>query len=347
MKYKITCGLLSLCILFTGCEYVNKFLHKSTTAETASQRPIKVEVLAIESMEQVAGQEYAGTLEESVSTALSFSTPGTVMKVNVAEGDYIKKGTVIATLDNSSANNALDIAKADYKRAKDGYDRVKSVYSGGAVSEVKMVEIETALEKAQSAYNIALKGVEDCTLKAPVDGYVGNLEIKVGQNVLPGVTVMSLMDINNMYATIAVAEDKISQIRIGAKVMVEINTLGTKIQGVVEQKSIKANSVLHTYSVKIALQNKGDVKLMPGMLCRVKFLESMNGQVVLPPECVLLHLDNSKFVWVVDSGKAYMRDVEVGEYLSTGIVINSGLAFGDSVIVKGYQKVSTGREVNE
>ena len=333
---------MSFCLLtLAGCNNSKK------NSGSDNHKPIKVEVLAISSTEQIAGQEYAGTLEESGSTALSFSTPGTVMKVNVTEGAFIRKGTVIATLDNTSAKNALDIAKADYKRAKDGYDRVNAVYSGGAVSEVKMVEIETALEKAQSAYNIALKGVEDCTLKAPVDGYVGNLDIKVGQNVLPGVTVLSLMDINDMYATIAVAEDKISQIHIGDKVMVEINTLGIEVQGVVEQKSLKANSVLHTYSVKIALQNKGSVKLMPGMLCRVKFLESLNGQIVLPPECVLLHLDNSKFVWVVDSGKAYMRDVEVGDYLSNGVVINDGLEFGDSVIIKGYQKVSTGRQVNE
>ncbi|MCF0166130.1 MAG: efflux RND transporter periplasmic adaptor subunit [Bacteroidales bacterium] len=337
MKTHFSLIPLALCLL-CACG------SRSTDDASVSKTAIKVEVLQARLNSNAGVREYIGTLKEMEATSVSFLSPGTVKTINVSEGDFVRRGALIATIDSTQAANLYHGALASYRQALDGYDRLKKVHDGGAVSDVRWVEMETDLEKARSSYELSKKSLEDCSLTAPKDGFVGRVSLRTGENAVPGAEVVSLLDIDSLLASIMIPESDISSLEAGQRCDVEITAAGIRTAGRVSEKSLHANPTLHSYPVKVKIPNPGH-KLLPGMLCKVRVSDSGSEAFVIPAEAVLLNTDNSRFVWVVESGCAQRRKVSVGGFAPEGVIITGGLDEGDRIIVKGYQKVGTGDRV--
>ena len=103
----------------------------------------------------------------------------------------------------------------------------------------------------------------------------------------------------------------------------------------------------HTYDVRFTLLNpKGE--LLPGMVVNVATeADDTEAEVSVPIRCVQQSADGRQFVWLAKEGKASRQPVEVGEVQGDRIVILSGLAEGDNIIVEGYQKVSENSEIRD
>ena len=81
--------------------------------------------------------------------------------------------------------------------------------------------------------------------------------------------------------------------------------------------------------------------------CKPCFTKSAaSSKIIVPPQCIELDVDNSRFVWTVVNGKAHQQPVVTGEFEGDGIIILSGLNTGDQVIINGQQKVSEGMKVD-
>ena len=103
----------------------------------------------------------------------------------------------------------------------------------------------------------------------------------------------------------------------------------------------------HTYDVRFTLPNPGG-ELLPGMVVNVSTeADDTNTEVTVPVRSVQQTADGRQFVWLAKGGKATRQPVEVGEAQGDRIVVLSGLAEGDKVIVEGYQKVSEGSQIKE
>ena len=118
-------------------------------------------------------------------------------------------------------------------------------------------------------------------------------------------------------------------------------------EGVVKEKGINADEVSHTYNVRLSLLS-ADARLLPGMVCSVRLKrQDTADNIVIPMSAVELDTDNTRFVWVVRNGKAYRRNVTIGNFMAGGVEIRSGLSAGDRVIVGGMQKVCDGMKVSK
>lgn len=334
---KITSACL-MSLLMTSC-------HKEKAATV--QEPLRVDIMAVGTTEVTQGRTYSGTVEESTGTALSFATAGTINTVNVNVGDRVAKGQLIATVDGSSLQNAYAITQATLNQAQDTYNRMKQLHEANALPDIKWVEAQNALKSAQSAAAIARKGLSDASLYAPQSGYVSQKYMDAGMNVAPGVPVVKIVDISKVKVSIPVPENEIASVSDNASATITVGALGGKqFTGRLVEKGVSANSLSRTYSVKFEVDNtSGD--LLPGMVCDVAIDNAQSHQALtLPIDAVLLDADNQNFVWIADEGKARKQIVKVGGFTSgTQLIINEGLEQGDSVIVKGQQKVSNGTPV--
>jgi len=160
---------------------------------------------------------YVGVIEENSSVALSFSTMGTIEKIYVSEGDFVNRGQLLARLDPTSAQSMLNAAEAALRQAQDGYSRLKSVHDEGSLSEIRMVDIETKLQQAQSSFDIAKNNMENCSLHAPASGVIGKKMAQAGENTIIGKTVLTLLDISSVKAVFSVPESEISSIPAGCR----------------------------------------------------------------------------------------------------------------------------------
>ncbi len=292
------------------------------------------------------GYTYSGTVEEESGTVVSFSAAGTIKTLLVSEGDRVSKGQLIATLDDGSLRSAYSIAEATLKQAKDAYERMKLLHDSNSLPDIKWVEIQSKLSQAESAAKIARIALDDAKLYAPVTGVVSEKMASVGQTIAPGMPVVKIVDIRSVKVTISIPENEVSQFSDGDRAIITTKAApGEVYNGTLVEKGVAANPLSRSYSVKYKVDNAAG-RLLPGMICEAMIDNGSTAEgVILPVSAVLLAADNSHFVWLDSAGVACKRTVHPGAMLPQGIVIESGLAGGDKVIVAGMDKVSRGTNV--
>ncbi|MEL7586180.1 MAG: efflux RND transporter periplasmic adaptor subunit [Prolixibacteraceae bacterium] len=324
-------------LLLAGC---TPGTNDRNTSETS--RSVRVKVIEIGSGNKTSNPSYIGTIGESQSIPLSFLTSGTAEKVLVNEGQQVRKGQLLAVLNDENYRSAWQIASSKESQAQDGFNRLEPVYKKGSLPEVKYIEIKTALEQAKSMAAMAEKSLKDCKLHAPTDGMIGRKMIEPGMNIIPGNPSFQLVKIENLKVSFPVPENEISSISKGQKASIRVSAIGDRLfEGEVNEIGVLSNPLSHTYTVKADLDNPERL-LKPGMVCEVKLSNpGLTDRIVIPMSAVQQSADGKKFVYTANegTGKAEKRPVVAGPLTSSGVVITSGLAAGDLLITDGYQKI--------
>lgn len=307
---------------------------------------IRVETAVAGESNASTSRNYSGTVEESSGTSVSFTVPGTVQTVNVSEGDYVKKGQLIATVDATSLRHAYDISNSALAEAQDAYNRMKMLHDAEAIADIKWVEMQQTLKQAQSAEAIARKTLNDAYLYAPISGYVSEKFIDAGMTAAPGLPVVKIVNIDPVKVSISIPENEIASIPEKGEALITVSALGNKaFTGEITEKGVSANPITRSYDVKMTVDNP-DGQLLPGMICDVSLnTDSVSRSLTVPVDAVMLAADNSHYVWLDSAGYAVRRNVTAGALTDNGIVIEGGISRGDSLIVKGQQKVSQGSRV--
>ena len=342
-----SCILFLIPLFFMGCADSDPAQLKERLIGNAPvERVIPVGVKCIDSIGSIVYNSYPGYLEEGQSIDIAFKYGGTLQHLNVKEGDQVKKGQVLAQSSSPTLDNTLRSAQATLNQAQDAYDRLKKVHDNGSLPEIKWKEMEANLEKAQSAYDLALAMIHDQTLTAPFSGTITAVNALVGENITPLRPIMKLISTEGLVARISVPENEISKININEKAEIVIPALNDRrYTGQVSEKSMTAALLTHSYPVKVTV-NEPDNDLRPGMIGKVELRSDANHSIVIPANAVLINKDG-KFVWVAENGCATRRPITLSGYSGNGVVISEGLSQGDHLIVEGYQKISEGMKVSE
>lgn len=316
---------------------------RSGSTENASNRRINVEVEQVKVLGDDQEIAYSGTIEESESIPLSFSVMGTVSRVLVSEGERVKKGQLLAVMNNESYKNSYEIAASGEKRAEDAFKRLEQMYKNGNLPEIKMVEVESGMQQARAAAAIAKKNLDDCNLYATVDGIVGKRSIEPGMNTAPGLATITLVKIEKVFARVPVSENEIAMIEKGQEAVIIIPALGEEqFTGRIEEVGVIADILAHTYKIKIAIVNRTG-KIKPGMICNVSIPKKLDKtMLVVPSQSVLVDESGRRYVYTADTVQkiAVKKYVQTNLLLREGIGIAGGLTEGEKVVVSGIQKLT-------
>lgn len=338
-------GAVGLTCVLTGCTHKDKI-------EVSGPVRVDVEVAGAGSCEGAAVRGFSGTVESADASTVSFSVPGTIAKIYVEEGQKVSKGQLLAQVKSESLVNSRNIAQAELEEARDAYQRLKKLHDANALPDIKWVEIQSKLKQAENAAALADRAVGDASVYSPINGYVSQKFANDGQTVVPAEPIVKIVNLNKLQVAIAVPENEISAFVAGTTATVTFGIADSlKVTGKVGQKSVVADPLTRSYTVKFDIDNPGG-QILPGMIgsVRVDGVECdstsvASVEVVLPSQSVLLSADNRRFVWIVKNGKAERKYVTADELSADGVTVKSGLVPGDSVIVAGMQKVSTGTAV--
>jgi len=328
--------VLALCAVAVGC---------GKTTPTVQKQVPAVETMVASLSETVSSPTEIGVVEESQSLSLSFRTSGNVSAVYVKEGATVSKGQLLAELDKETLQSAYDAAESTLSQAEDALNRMEKLHESGALPDIQWVEVQSKVQSARSVEIMARKALEAAELKAPMAGLILQRSIETGENVMPGVGVFKLVNIDQVDVLFSVSEDVVSSISDGDAVSVTLKSTGETFQGKVWGRKLKSDALSHTYDVRVRVSNAGH-KLLPGMICRAQLGGTTSEKsITVPQEAVLLNSDNSRFVWTVSDGKAVLTPVTIGGFVPGGVKVLSGLSEGSLVVVKGMQKISEGMTV--
>ncbi|HVN49220.1 MAG TPA: efflux RND transporter periplasmic adaptor subunit, partial [Bacteroidota bacterium] len=312
-------------------------------AENKNADAVKVEVEQVKAVNASQTFAYSGTIEESEMIPLSFSSLGTVSQVFISEGSIVKKGQLLATLDNTTYRNAYAMAHATEQQAVDAYDRLTPMHKNGNLSEVKYVEVETGLHQAKAAAAIAKKSLDDCNLYATTDGVVGKRAIDVGMVAMPNLTSITIVKIAKVFARVSVSENEIASIKKGQIATIKVGALeDTEYKGKVEEIGVMADPIAHTYKIKIGIVNTNH-EIKPGMICTVQINTAVGKRgVVVPSQSVMVDETGKTFVFMLDaSGKqAFRKYIKTGKLLNNGVEVTEGIEYGATVVTAGQHKLA-------
>lgn len=338
MKYKTLLLTALSALVLMGCG--NKKAQKQ-----AFDPILPVEISVISQTDDNSLRNYVGTTKSEMELPVSFAMGGKLTGIYVKNGQHVKKGTVIARVDATSAKSIHDAALATLNQAEDGYNRLKQVHDEGGIPDVRWVQMETDLEKARQTEITARKHLNECTLIAPQDGFISMDKHTTGENMLPTTPFCRIIDMNKMIVEFSVPEKEIGIIQIGDTAEVTFPGLDnlTKTIEIID-KSFVSNPMGHTYTIKakVPVENKD---ILPGMVAKIQLSLSEASGIVVPSSCVLTMPEGAD-VWTVKNGKAYRRNIKVGGFVKNGVVVESGLQSGDTIITVGYQKLYNGAKVS-
>lgn len=333
--------LSAIVIVFFGCRPKQETTQKEVT-------PLKIKAQQVQMVNGLSNLRYSGTVEAAQTIPLSFQSSGTVERVLVQAGDAVRKGQLLATVDKADNQSIYNSSLAMYEQAKDAYDRLKQVHDNGSLSEVKWVEMETNLKKAESQLEVAKNSLEKCNLYAPVSGMIGKRNVEPGQSALSSFAPMELVKIETVLVKISVPENEIGKIRKGMNASFTISALDNKqFEGTITNVGVVADQFSRTYEVKITVKNP-EMEIKPGMVCDVMLNSTSEKQMVLVPyNAITKDSEGNSIVFVVNDDQKSVRKqaVKIGNYQTKGLEILSGLTANQTVVVEGKEKLTDNSQI--
>jgi len=308
-----------------------------------------------------------GNVEPYTTVAIKSRVDGQVVEVNFKEGQQVRKGEVLFRLDarpfeaalrQAEANLARDLASreralAQERRYKDLLDKNFVSQDGYAQFRTNAQTADAVLKASQAAVETARIALDYCTIRSPIDGYVGKVLLQAGNLVKANDTV-SLVVINQVrpiYASFAVPEQRLSEIRrymTAGPLGVTVVDPERQVQLASGQLAYIDNAVdASTGTIKLrAVFDNADLALWPGQFVNVNLrLYEQKDAIVAPSEAVQTG-PQGEYVFVVGpDATAQVRKVAVSRTEGALSVIASGLAQGDRVVTRGQLRLSPGVKV--
>jgi len=339
--------ILSLCIL-TGCrkEKVEKKpeIVKPVKLTTVKERGVKLE------------RTFPGKVRAARRSVLSFKVSGPIVKLPVDEGQFVKKGDLIAQIDKRDFINAVNEARARFREAEQQFMRYKELYAKKQVSKADYDRYRAARDVAAAKLADARNALGDTTLRAPFDGVISKRYVENFYKVRAKEPIVNLQDISEIEILVDVPERFIAEIRDSG--MVELKASFESLPGKqftlkVKEYSTQADPATQTYQVVLVMKRPDGANILPGMTCWVSAtVRDVNGKMsshlVVPAIAVMNAPGNKPCVWVYDekAGVVHKREVQVGPLEgSSNIVIKSGLKPGEMVVIAGVTKLQEGMKV--
>lgn len=348
INMKLLKFLLAACLLFTII--LNTACQKNQE-NTKTIEPIRVKTVTLTNAQnQDSNLEYTGTIGANKVVQLSFMVSGNVTAVLVAEGQFVKKGQLIATVDETVYRSQYEAQMAQVRLAEENYKRISEVFKKGSIAEIRMLEAKSQYDQASAAARATYQNIVHTKLYAPQSGYIGAKNIEAGSLVAPGAPAVQILDISRVSVAVPIPEAEINTYQKGDKAQVTVPALGNKqVEGTVDEVAVLAAAGTPNYTVKISLPNLSE-ELKPGMVCKVAFKNNPaakanvanTSQLIVPVEAVQVDVNGQNFVYVASAdGKiAVRKSIRTGTLYNNGIRVTEGLLGSENLITSGYHKLT-------
>jgi len=294
---------------------------------------------------------------------VSFLVSGRVVSVGPREGDYVKKGQFLASIDPTDyrldlarAKALTDQAQVGYKRAEDEHRRMKMLYDSKSLAPNDYQKFKATYDSAVQQYEQAVaseklsrKHLTDATLISPVNGFISKRSVEPGQMASPGQSVFEIVQLDTVEINVGVPETDIHLVRVGQKAAVTLPGLpGESFEGSVRVINVSADSGTRTFMTRITVPNpKHTLRINMVAEARIRGDRTVK-MLMLPIEAIVRDPQGATIVYVYYPAqkRVYARRVETDGLYGREIEIKRGLTEEDSVVLAGQERLRDGALVS-
>ncbi|MBI1882802.1 MAG: efflux RND transporter periplasmic adaptor subunit [Chlamydiae bacterium] len=299
-----------------------------------------------------------GYLISKTQTVVGPKTSGRLKELLFEEGDKVKKGELLARLEDDELAAQWKLAKANLREARANLKRAKGLIAEKIISLSEYDRTHTDFEVKKAQASLAQAQWRNTQIISPIDGVILDKMSEVGEVVNPNLElqagketgVYKIADLSHLQVEVDISESEVGNVYLGQGAVVTVDAVGGKTyQARVEEIAPLANRQKGTVQAKVKILNP-DEKLKPEMSAKITFLaekevsaENLSRQILVPAGSI--HQEGSPHVFLFQDGKVILREVELGEAKGQEIVVKKGLQEGDILIVNSSKPIQDGSSV--
>lgn len=331
--------LLSGVLILTGC--------KKDEPSNNEPAPIPVKTAPVVKKSISIPIHTSGILTASENIKLSFKIGGLIDGIEADEGQSVRRGQIIASLDLTEINAQVEQAREGLNKAERDLKRVERLYKEGAATREQFQNATTAVSVAASTLRIAEFNLAHAVIRAPADGKILKRLAEQMEMIAPGYPVFVFAPENKSWIVrCGVADKQIIRLSIGDSAIVTFSAWPDKVfPATVREVAENIDPATGTFEVELSLARTQE-KLISGFVARVEIIPSARDSAIVVPIEALVEAEGDRgFVFVPEDGKAKKLAVETGAITGRGVVIKSGLTDSGDVITSGTAYLRDGAEI--
>jgi membrane fusion protein, multidrug efflux system len=351
MNKKIKWGIIGVIIL--GLTFLGYHTFKPRKNKAISDTPMVtgprnnkliVRYIVIRPKDLVDGINISGSLIPNEEVNLSFETSGKITGIYFDEGSHVRKGELLAKINDSQLQAQLKKLTAEQKLTEDRLSRQKVLYEKEAISEETYQEADANLTKLCAEIEEVNAKIAQTELRAPFNGIVGLRQVSLGAFTSPNSNIATLTSIDKLKVEFSVPERYAGVLQNGAKLTFTVEGDQQPHEATVYATNSKVDADTRTFTVR-AIYNNSDEKLVPGRYVSVSLnTRTYKNTMAVPSEAIVSEMGIDK-VFLYKSGTAVPTNIVKGLRTDAEVQIISGLEIGDTVITSGTMQLRTGQKV--
>ena len=277
---------------------------------------------------------------------------GTLEKVFVSEGQEVKKGQLLAEINDSGLNEQYEQMVIQAEFAKENFERTQRLWDNNIGSEMQYLKSKTDYEASEKMVDQMKDRLSKTKIYAPFDGEIDEIISNVGSNLIPGVSqILRLVNLDIIYAESFVSEKYISFIGEGTEAIVQIPLLNMEYRSSVNQTGNFINPSNRTFRIEVPVENF-DNRIKQNLDAKIKInIYKKDDAIVIPLRIVREDALGKNFVYVMSEDNkegVYLTSkqfITLGNKSEDKVEVTEGLDLGDIVVLEGAYSVEDSQRV--
>jgi RND family efflux transporter MFP subunit len=339
--------------------------------------PTPVTVADVQEYSGPEGVNYSASIVPYQQVSMAFKSAGYVASIlqrkgvdgrvrNLQQGDWVKKGSVLASVRQSDYlqtvdqyKGQLEQVKASAQKSDQDFARAQALYQANAMTQSDFDAAKAQFDGSQGAVAAAQAGVaqaqqalEDCEVRAPMDSQVLSRNVEIGTLVGAGTTAFTIGETQTVKAIFGIPDTVLDRVTLGKKQAVQTQTYSQQFVGQITAIAPQADQKSRTFQVEVTIPNPQGL-LKSGMVATLVLGQARLATplLVVPISAIVSSGDSSKtfsvFIAVHEGEKdvARRRTVLPGAAFGNMVSIVQGLHLGDRILLNGATLVHDGQAV--
>lgn len=320
--------------------------------EKAEGKKEKARVIAFTEAVQQEFNHYIdvqGKVDAEEEVTLTPKMAGSITRINVKPGDYVREGQVLAEIESGTMSNSVAEVRASYDLAKTVYDRQKNLWDQKIGSEIQYLQAKNNKESLEKRLAAMQDQWDMYRIKSPINGTVDAVDIKTGQVVAPGIPAVRVVNLSQLKVKAEVSETYSTRVKQNDNVIISFPDIKKEISTKLSYAGKSINTINRTFEIEAKLDPK-KVDVRPNMIAVVKIADYTNKSAFVVPINMVQSGNEGSYIYVAEGEKenavAKKRVVETGMSYNGNVELKSGLQNGDRVITTGYQDLIEGQKIS-
>ena len=295
--------------------------------------------------------ELQANLKSRKNVVILSEFQGALKNLFVREGQLVKKGELLAEINDSGLKEQLDQMLIQANYTKDNFDRIKRLWEKNIGSEMQFLKAKSDFETNNKMVEQIRDQLSKTKIYAPFDGEIDEIISNLGSNLVPGSPILRVVNLDIIYAEAQVPEKYVSSIELGTEALVSIPLLNKEVTSKIVQSGNFINPNNRTFRVEAPVENK-DKRIKQNLNARIKIKNYSNIKALVVPLRVIRE-DASGRPFIYKLSETDKKDilltvkifVETGANNDEEIEITKGLSIGDIIVLEGANNVEDNQRV--